>query len=67
MSPRRRDDGGYPGTDVRFMVRVQIEFYFSDSNLPRDVFMAERIAEDPEVWSLTTACVIYPRVCLSPA
>ena len=67
MSPGRRYDGGYPDTDIRFMVHVQIEFYFSDSNLPRDAFMAERIAEDPEVWFLTRAGVLYLRVCLSPA
>ena len=44
---------------IRCIARVQIEFYFSDSNLPRDVFMAERIAEDPEVWSLPTAGIRY--------
>ena len=26
----------------------QIEFYFSDSNLPRDRFMLERVHENPE-------------------
>lgn len=44
---------------MQCIARVQIEFYFSDSNLPRDVFMAERIAEDPEVWSLLTAGIRY--------
>ena len=52
---------------MRCIARVQIEFYFSDSNLPRDVFMAERITEDPEVWSLLTAEIKLFRVCLSPA
>ena len=50
--PEWSEEGGYPDTEDLCMVRVQIEFYFSDSNLPRDVFMAERIAEHPEVWSL---------------
>lgn len=27
---------------------LQIEFYFSDSNLPRDKFLSERVAADPE-------------------
>ncbi|EIE26293.1 hypothetical protein COCSUDRAFT_46027 [Coccomyxa subellipsoidea C-169] len=30
--------------------KKQIEFYFSDSNLPRDKFLREKIAEDPEGW-----------------
>lgn len=38
---------------------LQIEFYFSDSNLPRDVFMADQIAADPEVSSS------QPSVCQS--
>ena len=27
---------------------LQVEFYFSDSNLPKDKFLKERIAEDPD-------------------
>ena len=27
----------------------QVEFYFSDSNLPRDKFLRDKIQEDPEV------------------
>ena len=26
----------------------QVEFYFSDSNLPKDKFLKEKIAADPE-------------------
>ncbi len=26
----------------------QVEFYFSDSNLPKDKFLKERISEDPD-------------------
>ena len=29
-------------------VAKQVEFYFSDSNLPRDKFMLERVHDDPE-------------------
>ncbi|KAG2437798.1 hypothetical protein HXX76_005418 [Chlamydomonas incerta] len=32
---------------VKAKVVRQIEFYFSDSNLPKDKFLKERIAEDP--------------------
>ncbi|KAG2449754.1 hypothetical protein HYH02_005279 [Chlamydomonas schloesseri] len=32
---------------VKAKVLRQIEFYFSDSNLPKDKFLKERIAEDP--------------------
>lgn len=28
---------------------LQVEFYFSDSNVPRDVFLISKIQEDPEV------------------
>ena len=28
---------------------LQVEFYFSDSNLPRDKFLRDKIQEDPEV------------------
>lgn len=28
---------------------LQVEFYFSDSNLPRDKFLRDKIEEDPEV------------------
>lgn len=31
---------------------LQVEFYFSDSNLPRDKFLREKIDEEPEVLSL---------------
>ncbi|KAL0025099.1 hypothetical protein WJX79_009639 [Trebouxia sp. C0005] len=34
--------------DVRQSVQRQVEFYFSDSNLPRDKFLREKIEEDPE-------------------
>ncbi|KAL3153757.1 hypothetical protein ABBQ32_013347 [Trebouxia sp. C0010 RCD-2024] len=34
--------------DVRNAVQRQVEFYFSDSNLPRDKFLREKIDEDPE-------------------
>lgn len=34
--------------DVRKSVQRQVEFYFSDSNLPRDKFLREKIEEDPE-------------------
>ena len=27
---------------------VQVEFYFSDSNLPRDPFLCGKVEEDPE-------------------
>ncbi|PNW70541.1 hypothetical protein CHLRE_17g724200v5 [Chlamydomonas reinhardtii] len=33
--------------DLKGKVVRQIEFYFSDSNLPKDKFLKERIAEDP--------------------
>lgn len=28
---------------------MQVEFYFSDSNVPRDNFLRSKIDEDPEV------------------
>ena len=42
-------DGPFSSPQIICVVRLQIEFYFSDSNLPRDVFMADQIAADPEV------------------
>lgn len=30
-------------------VTAQVEFYFSDSNLPRDKFLREKIEADPQV------------------
>ena len=30
------------------MLSVQVEFYFSDSNLPRDKFLKEQVAAEPE-------------------
>lgn len=40
---------------------MQVEFYFSDSNLPRDKFLREKIQEDPEVlvlprWAFVSRC-----------
>ena len=32
----------------------QVEFYFSDSNLPKDKFLKERIASNPEGCELHT-------------
>ena len=34
--------------DARSKVRAQMEFYFSDSNLPRDKFLRETVEADPE-------------------
>ncbi|EKX36537.1 hypothetical protein GUITHDRAFT_57447, partial [Guillardia theta CCMP2712] len=31
-------------------IREQLEFYFSDSNLPRDTFLMNKISEDPQGW-----------------
>ena len=31
-------------------IREQMEFYFSDSNLPRDTFLMNKISEDPQGW-----------------
>ena len=39
--------GGMSAATADKVVR-QIEFYFSDSNLPRDRFMLERVHENPE-------------------
>lgn len=36
----------------------QVEFYFSDSNLPRDVFLCEKVDEDPQARG--TACFELP-------
>lgn len=40
-------------TDLFVLTRLgsmlQFEFYFSDSNLPRDDYMKQRVAENPEV------------------
>lgn len=35
-------------TELSAKVRKQVEFYFSDSNLPTDKFMQAQIAADPE-------------------
>jgi lupus La protein len=29
-------------------VKLQVEFYFSDSNLPRDKFLRETVSADPD-------------------
>jgi lupus La protein len=34
--------------DAQSKVRAQMEFYFSDSNLPRDKFLRETVEADPE-------------------
>ena len=34
--------------DAKSKVKAQIEFYFSDSNLPRDKFLRETVEADPE-------------------
>lgn len=48
---------------------MQVQYYFSDANLQRDAFLAERIAMDPEGWvplSLIAVCLQAPRPCLCP-
>ena len=34
--------------DARGKVLAQVEFYFSDSNLPRDKFLRETVEADPD-------------------
>ncbi|PRW45723.1 la 1 [Chlorella sorokiniana] len=43
-------------------VRQQIEFYFSDSNLPRDKFLSERVAAEPEGYVDIALLCIFQRV-----
>ncbi|KAI7838439.1 hypothetical protein COHA_007702 [Chlorella ohadii] len=40
----------------------RIEFYFSDSNLPRDKFLSERVAADPEGYVDIALLCIFTRV-----
>ncbi|PSC69422.1 la 1 [Micractinium conductrix] len=40
----------------------QIEFYFSDSNLPRDKFLSETVAADPEGYVDVALLCIFSRV-----
>lgn len=47
--------------DIDIDLPAQVEFYFSDSNLPRDRFLREKVAENPEVSleaKLSEACSI---------
>lgn len=41
---------------------MQVEFYFSDSNLPRDKFLLEQVKNDEEVHS--TLRLRPPYICL---
>lgn len=34
--------------ETKVKVKLQVEFYFSDSNLPRDKFLRETVSADPE-------------------
>ena len=34
--------------ETKVKVKLQIEFYFSDSNLPRDKFLRETVSADPD-------------------
>ncbi len=43
------------------VVHLQVEFYFSDSNLPRDKFLREKIEEDPEVCKRAQSGWTIPR------
>lgn len=36
---------------------MQLEFYFSDSNLPKDKFLKGKVAEDPEGCESCRSCV----------
>ena len=42
--------------DSRLLLLLQVEFYFSDSNVPRDVFLIGKIKDDPQVRSWVPAC-----------
>ncbi|KAF8065578.1 LARP6B [Scenedesmus sp. PABB004] len=44
------DEPGRPRQEVMDAVQKQIEFYFSDANLPTDKHLLKQIQKDPEGW-----------------
>lgn len=42
--------------------KLQVEFYFSDSNLPRDKFLSEKVKADPEGFVDLALLAIFSRV-----
>ena len=51
-----KEAAGHETGFILRLPRLQVEFYMSDSNLPRDAFLKEKVAADPEVSSLLS-CV----------
>ncbi|EFJ53055.1 hypothetical protein VOLCADRAFT_120167 [Volvox carteri f. nagariensis] len=47
---------------VKAKVLRQVEFYFSDSNLPKDKFLKERMAEDPEGYVKLNVIIAFQRM-----
>ncbi|GFR42570.1 hypothetical protein Agub_g3468, partial [Astrephomene gubernaculifera] len=47
---------------VKAKVLKQVEFYFSDSNLPKDKFLKEKIAEDPEGYVAINVIAAFGRM-----
>ncbi|GLC34153.1 hypothetical protein PLESTB_000843200 [Pleodorina starrii] len=47
---------------VKAKVQRQVEFYFSDSNLPKDKFLKERMAEDPEGYVKLNVIIAFQRM-----
>ena len=43
-------------------IRAQIEFYFSDANLPTDEFLLEAVQSDPGGWVSLALVAGFPRV-----
>ena len=48
--------------DAKAKVKAQIEFYFSDSNLPRDKFLRETVEADPDGFVDIALLVTFSRV-----
>jgi lupus La protein len=48
--------------DAKGKVKQQIEFYFSDSNLPRDKFLRETVEADPDGFVDIALLVTFSRV-----
>ena len=51
-----------PSAPYSRQTMLQIEFYFSDSNLPRDKFLSERVAADPDGYvDIALLCIFQVR------